>query len=88
MIFEDLAEAQSNRPEKEANELAKKNRKGGEPKGRVSEQTAEAAPSDIAAEPAGSPFPMVEIQHIEGLLVPGCRVAPITRDVVNWSTGG
>jgi hypothetical protein len=43
------------------------------------EQTAEAAPIDRAVEPDRSPHPVTEIQHREGLLVPGCGVAPVAR---------
>jgi hypothetical protein len=85
MNFEDLVEAQSIRPKKEANKLAKKKRtrakkrKDGGPEASVPEQTAEAAPVDQAAEPDRSPHAVTEIQHREGLLVPRCGVAPIAR---------
>jgi hypothetical protein len=85
MSFEDLVEARIKRAEKEANKLAKKKRtrgkkrKGGEPEASIPEAAAEAALMDEAVEAARSPFPVVEIQHVGGLLVSGDRVAPVAR---------
>jgi hypothetical protein len=85
MSFEDLVEARTKRAEKEANKHAKKKRtrgrkrKGDEPEACITAIAAQVAPIDEAVEPAKSPFPVAEIQHIEGLLVPGCGVAPIAR---------